>query len=121
VQSSSSNTQFATSQVQTNYIADFLSPATLLPSNIYWFVGENVGNQSLNYFTYGTTYESAYNTSLRGVEFGFRNGTTGAFTRVSSPNTGIPVATVVLEDIVMPGGSSGGLLVHPGMAGGIRG
>jgi hypothetical protein len=121
IQSSSSNVMFGTSQSFASYRASFLSPATITPSNIYWVVGEGVGNQSLKYFTAGDTYKTAYRTMLNSVEFGYRNGTTGTFTKVTNPSVGIPIATIVLEDVVTPGGSSGGLLVHPGMAGGIRG
>lgn len=98
--------------------------ATLLGGTTYMFVVEYQGGDLQMYtMDIDNTYNSAlFNTfaGLTGGAYQFRSGTSGLWTTVTGSTRMNPIG-IQLSDIVVPGGSGGGLMVHPGMMGGIRG
>jgi hypothetical protein len=97
--------------------------ATLLGGTTYMFVVEYQGGDIQMYTTdIDNTYNSAlFNTfaGLTGGAYQFRAGTTGLWTTVTGSTRMNPIG-IQLSDMTLSGGS-GGMVVHPGMSGGMRG
>jgi hypothetical protein len=122
MQSGTTNIYRRTSQILSAYRVTYKAPVNLAGGVKYWFVAEGPGNTTMRVWTIDETYAPAYNEELENVDWGFRNATSGAWTKSTSPTKTLPTATVVLEDIVMTGGGGGtSVYNHVGMTGGIRG
>lgn len=127
LQATTVNTDAFTHRTQVHEVLDvqFTSTqATLTGGSSYLFVIEsNSGSVEQYTMDIENTYSAALKNTFADLGDGtfiYRIGTSGLWTVVTTVQRMNPLS-IQLSDIVTAGGSGGGLLVHPGMAGGIRG
>jgi hypothetical protein len=94
--------------------------ATLTGGSTYYIVLQtgNGANNTMTGFTINSDYAEAFSTFTH--ELVYRNGTTGSFLSTTAPETSLCLHDLVLEDVTTAG-AGGGMIVHPGMSGGMRG
>jgi hypothetical protein len=109
-------------QTVTNYSFNFTTNPTLTGGTAYFFVVENSFEKTLQYFHIDNTTDSSlsFNGEVANLDVVFRNGTSGAMLSASTLSyQALPFAQIDATPVA--GASSGGMLVHPGMKGGING
>lgn len=98
--------------------------ATLTGGSTYLFVVESMSGSVEQYtMDIDLTYVNALSNTFADLKDGafiYRTGTSGLWTQVTTFKRMNPLS-LQLSDIVTAGGSGGGLIVHPGMNGGING
>ena len=110
------------SNTASNYSFNFTTNPTLTGGTTYFFVVENAFEKTLQYFHMQNTTDSSqtFNNEVNSLDVVSRNGTSGAFLSFSTASyQALPFAHIDATPIA--GASSGGMLVHPGMKGGING
>jgi hypothetical protein len=105
--------------------------ATLTPGVTYAFIVEasNGANIGFNVVDLDTDTRTAWENQwgcISNVNFIRRGATSGPWTEINTYSGGsgvfvAPVAKIQFTDITTASGSGGGMIVHPGMAGGMRG
>jgi hypothetical protein len=98
--------------------------ATLTGGTTYLFVVEYQGADLQTYtYDFDTVYAPAIDNTFAGITGGryYSRANTSALWTVATTVFQHSPITVSLADITMAGSGGGGLMVHPGMAGGIRG
>lgn len=95
--------------------------STLTGGTTYYLVLQtgNGANNSMTGFTINSNYAAPWQTFQNSLVF--RNGNTGPWLSTLSPQTSIAQHDLILEDVTTASSSGGGLIVHPGMTGGMRG
>lgn len=110
------------SQIVTNYSFNFTTNPTLTGGTTYFFVVENAFEKTLQYFHIQNTTDSSqtFNGEILSLDVVSRNGTSGAFLSFSTASyQALPFAQIDATPIASA--SSGGMIVHPGLSGGING
>jgi hypothetical protein len=127
LQATTATTDAFTHTTQTHSVLDVQftgTKATLTGGTTYLFVVESQSGSVEQYtMDIDLTYQNAlFNAfaDLANGEFIYRTGTSGLWTQVTTFKRMNPLS-LQLSDIVTAGGSGGGMVVHPGMSGGMRG
>ncbi len=110
------------SNTVSNYSFNFTSNPTLTGGTTYFFVVENSFEKTLQYMHIQNTTDASqtFNGEVLSMDVVTRNATSGAFTTMSTASyQAIPHAHI--DAVPQASTSSGGMLVHPGMSGGING
>lgn len=110
------------SQTVTNYSFNFTTNPTLTGGTTYFFVVENAFEKTLQYFHIQNTTDSSqtFNGEILSLDVVSRNGTSGAFLSFSTASyQALPFAQIDATPIATASGS--GMIVHPGLNGGING
>lgn len=110
------------SQTVTNYSFNFTTNPTLTGGTTYFFVVENSFEKTLQYFHIQNTTDSSqsFNSEITNLDVVSRNGTSGAFLSFSTLSyQALPFAHIDATPVA--GATGGGMVVHPGMKGGING
>lgn len=110
------------SNTVSNYSFNFTTNPTLTGGTTYFFVVENAFEKTLQYFHIQNTTDSSqtFNGEVSSLDVVSRNGTSGAFLSFSTISyQALPFAHIDATPVA--GTSTGGMLVHPGMSGGMRG
>lgn len=115
----------AATSLASNFKFEFISDITLTGGTTYFFVVESGLGKQLQYlhFQEDTDTSQTFSGEVNSVDVVSRNGTSGAFTSFSTLGPpayrAVPVAEIEAIPVASAGGS--GMVVHPGMMGGIRG
>jgi hypothetical protein len=115
----------ATSAVVSLFKFEFVSEITLTGGTTYFFVVESDLDKRLSYihFQEDTDSSQTFSGEVNSIDVVSRNGTSGVFTSFTTLGPpayrAVPFAEIDAIPVASVGGS--GMLVHPGMSGGIRG
>lgn len=110
------------SNTVSNYSFNFSTNPTLTGGTSYFFVVENAFEKTLQYFHIQNTTDSSqtFNNEVGSLDVVSRNGTSGAFTSFSTASyQALPFAHI--DATPVSSASSGGILFHPGLSGGLNG
>lgn len=105
-----------------NYSFNFVTNPTLTGGTTYFFVVENNFEKTLQYFHIQNTTDSSqtFNGEVLSMDVVSRNGTSGAFLSFSTASyQALPFAQIDATPVATASGS--GMIVHPGLSGGING
>ncbi|CAB4159054.1 hypothetical protein UFOVP704_48 [uncultured Caudovirales phage] len=109
-------------QTVSNYSFNFTTNPTLTGGTTYFFVVENAFEKTLQYFHIQNTTDSSqtFNEEVLSMDVVSRDATSGAFLSFSTASyQALPFAHIDATPVATASGS--GMVVHPGMKGGING
>jgi len=108
-----------------NFTFSFTTNPTLTGGTAYIFVVESALRKTLQFYEVQSDSDSSqtFNGEVTGLEVVQRNSTSGAFSsnNVLGPPSYRSMPFAQIDATPVAGASTGGMLVHPGMSGGIRG